>query len=248
MLRKALRVPAAVGANITLIEQLAPAATLLPHVFVWEKSPGFVAVKPTLSMYSAAFPVLVRVTFCAALVVPTYCWLNVRLVGERLTIGAAGGGLLAPPQAVHNPISSSEVANNKASGRRRRVGEPRSRARASNPANNQSNPTGRRKLGTALGDWPADVLLAAAVVMVSVLLPAEAPPTVTDEGENVQVAPVGQPLARLRLTVPPNPYCGVTVIAELPACPGAEIVTGEGLADRLKSVTVIVTTPELEAA
>jgi hypothetical protein len=73
MLREALRVPAAVGANVTLIMQFAPAATPLPQVFVWEKSPGFVPVKPKLGAFSAAFPVLLRVAFCAALVVPTYC-------------------------------------------------------------------------------------------------------------------------------------------------------------------------------
>ena len=34
MLTEALRVPVAVGLNVTLIEQLAPAATLVPQVFV----------------------------------------------------------------------------------------------------------------------------------------------------------------------------------------------------------------------
>jgi hypothetical protein len=40
----------------------------------------------------------------------------------------------------------------------------------------------------------------------------------------------------------------VTLIVEFPACPGAEMVSGDGFADRLKSMTVIVTTAELEAA
>jgi hypothetical protein len=82
--------------------------------------------------------------------------------------------------------------------------------------------------------------------MVSVLVPGKAPPTVTDEGDNVHVAPVGQPLATLRLTVPPNPYWGVTLRVELAACPGAEIVTWEGFADRLKSDTVKASGAELE--
>jgi hypothetical protein len=42
-----------------------------------------------LVMLKAAFPVLLRVTFCAALVVPTFWLLNVRLVGERLVPAAA---------------------------------------------------------------------------------------------------------------------------------------------------------------
>jgi hypothetical protein len=84
--------------------------------------------------------------------------------------------------------------------------------------------------------------------MVSVLVPAEAPLTKRYVYDNVQVAPGGQPLATLRLTAALNPYSGATLIVELPACPGAEMVTGDGFADRLKSVMVIVTTPELEAA
>ena len=64
----------------------------------------------------------------------------------------------------------------------------------------------------------------------------------------MQVAPVGQPLAMLKLTVPVNPYCGVTLIVELPVCPGAEIVTGDGFADRLKSITVSITWAEVEVA
>jgi hypothetical protein len=84
--------------------------------------------------------------------------------------------------------------------------------------------------------------------MVNVLVPGEAPPTLTDEGDNVHVAPVGQPLATLRLTVPPNPYWGVTLRVELAVCPGAEMLTGEGFADRSKSDTVNATGTELEGA
>ena len=40
-------------------------------------------------MLNAAFPVLLRVTLCAALVVPTFWLLNVRLVGETLAPAAA---------------------------------------------------------------------------------------------------------------------------------------------------------------
>jgi hypothetical protein len=82
--------------------------------------------------------------------------------------------------------------------------------------------------------------------MVSALVTAEVLPTVTDEGEKVHVALVGQPLPTLRATVPVNPYCGVTVIVEVPVWPGAEIVTGEGLADTLKSVTYSAATGEAE--
>jgi hypothetical protein len=120
-------------------------------------------------------------------------------------------------------------------------------ARASNPASNQKNPT-KRKLGGTLRCRAGGALVGAVVVMVSVLVAAEALLTMTDVGESVQVAPVGQPLATLRLTVPVNPFCGATLIVEFPACPGAGIVTGEGFADKLKSETETVAAGEVEVA
>jgi len=51
-------VPADMGANVTLIVQLAPALTEVPQSFVWEKSP--VVVMP--SMPNAPLPVFVKVT------------------------------------------------------------------------------------------------------------------------------------------------------------------------------------------
>src|SRR5207302_5400425 len=76
-------VPVAVGVNVTLIVQFAPAPTEVPQVFVCPKSPlGAMLVMP-----SVALPVFLSVTLCVALVV-LICWYpNVRLVGDRLTIG-----------------------------------------------------------------------------------------------------------------------------------------------------------------
>jgi len=42
-----------------------------------------------LVILKAIFPVLLRVTLCAALVVPTFWLLNVRLVGETLIVTVA---------------------------------------------------------------------------------------------------------------------------------------------------------------
>jgi hypothetical protein len=61
-LREALRVPVAAGLKVTLIVQLAPAATLDPQVLVWVKSPALVPETETLVTLSDALPVLVRVT------------------------------------------------------------------------------------------------------------------------------------------------------------------------------------------
>jgi hypothetical protein len=67
------RAPLAVGLKVTVIVQLELAATLAPQVFVCEKSPLFapVMVMPEPLKESVAFPVLVSVTLCEALLVPT---------------------------------------------------------------------------------------------------------------------------------------------------------------------------------
>ena len=71
----ALRPPVAVGVKVTLIEQLAPAARVLEplgQVLVWAKSPLLVPLRAMLLMVKAAVPLLVNVTVCAALVLPTF--------------------------------------------------------------------------------------------------------------------------------------------------------------------------------
>ena len=56
MVIEPLREPATVGAKMTLIVQEALAATLVPQVLVWEKSP----LALMLVMLRAALPVLLR--------------------------------------------------------------------------------------------------------------------------------------------------------------------------------------------
>jgi hypothetical protein len=60
-------VPVFVGLKVTEIAQFLPALTLVPQVLVWAKGPVVVM----LVMVSVAVPVLLRVTFFTALVVPT---------------------------------------------------------------------------------------------------------------------------------------------------------------------------------
>src|SRR6266851_5517223 len=67
MLKVPVRVPDAVGVNVTPMVQLAPAATELPQVFASAKSPLAAIL---LVIVRAALPVLDSVTVCAALVVP----------------------------------------------------------------------------------------------------------------------------------------------------------------------------------
>ena len=61
MLTEAVRLPLAAGLNVTLIVQLALAATELPHVLVCAKSLALVPVRARPVMLKAPLPVLLRV-------------------------------------------------------------------------------------------------------------------------------------------------------------------------------------------
>lgn len=87
MTRFAVRLEAAVGVKVTLIVQPPLAATELPHVLVCAKSPGSAPVNAMLVIDKLVFPVLLRVTACAELVVPTFRLANVRLVVVTLATG-----------------------------------------------------------------------------------------------------------------------------------------------------------------
>src|SRR6267378_3719502 len=88
MVTDATRLPAAVGLNVTLIVQLAPPATLAPHVFVCEKSPAFVPAIAMLVIDNGP-PVLLSVIPCATLELPTDWLPKLKLLTERLTEGGA---------------------------------------------------------------------------------------------------------------------------------------------------------------
>jgi hypothetical protein len=68
MVMAPLNVPAAVGEKVTLIVQELLAARLLPQLLVSPK----LAVGAMPLMVSSAVPVLLRVTGCDGLVVPTF--------------------------------------------------------------------------------------------------------------------------------------------------------------------------------
>src|SRR5947199_59778 len=96
MLRVAPRPFAATGVKVTLMVQLAPAARLAGQVLVWAKSPALVPVTLTPLMFSAAVPLLVSVTVCAALVVFTVWSEKVSVVGLSVTAGRGSGAAPAP--------------------------------------------------------------------------------------------------------------------------------------------------------
>ena len=62
MLSEAVRLPLAEGVKVTLIVQLAPAATLDPQLLVWAKSLALVPKTAMLVALKAELPELVRVT------------------------------------------------------------------------------------------------------------------------------------------------------------------------------------------
>ena len=86
---EAERVPAIAGLKVTEIVQLAPAATLVPHVLVWLKSDGLVPVSPMLVIVRAALPVFETAMVWAALVVPRFWLVNVRVEGLSEACGTA---------------------------------------------------------------------------------------------------------------------------------------------------------------
>ena len=89
-----LRVPVVVGVKVTLIVHLFETATKAGQLFVCAKSP----LDMILVMFRVAKPLLVRVTDCVGLVVPTTALLNVELGGDKLTVGAAPEELAEIPR------------------------------------------------------------------------------------------------------------------------------------------------------
>jgi len=109
-----VRVPDAVGVNVTLMLQFPPDASEPPQLSVSAKSP----LATMLLMVRVAVPVFDSVTVCAALVVPTLWLAKVSEVGERLATGAGpegpknsviSGALAAPPNPLKLTPNSSAM-------------------------------------------------------------------------------------------------------------------------------------------
>lgn len=94
MLNAAVRAPAVLGENATEMVQLPATATLAPQVFVWLKLLAFVPVSAIEAIANEAVPVLVRVTVCAVLEVPTVCPAKVSAVTLK---EATGDGIVPVP-------------------------------------------------------------------------------------------------------------------------------------------------------
>ncbi len=84
-LSAALLTPGEVGPNVTPMVQLALGASAAGQLLVCANSALFVPVMPTLVMLTVAVPMFVSVTFCVALVVPTFWLPKLTLVGLSVT-------------------------------------------------------------------------------------------------------------------------------------------------------------------
>ena len=101
---EALRGPNWLGVKVTFSVQLAPAPRLEPQVLFWSKFVALVPVIPTLLITSSAPPVLVSVSTCGLLSVPTTNTPKLKLVGARIRVGGVGGGDQPPqPLSKYNP-------------------------------------------------------------------------------------------------------------------------------------------------
>ena len=89
MVTEAVRLPLAEGMNVTLIVQLAPAATLAPQLLVCAKSLELAPVSAMLVMFSVVPPLFVSVAAWALLVVPRAWLANVMLGGDKFAVGCA---------------------------------------------------------------------------------------------------------------------------------------------------------------
>jgi hypothetical protein len=69
-LKVALTIPMAVGVNVTLIVQLAPAASVAGQALVFANNDALAPVMLTTMLFTAPVLVFFSVTVCAALVVP----------------------------------------------------------------------------------------------------------------------------------------------------------------------------------
>ena len=96
MLRLLVLVPAACGEKVTVIVHSAPALKVVPHVLLWGKS----VLVEMPERISGALPLLLSVTVCATLLVPTAWPAKVREDGNQLTVGPVTLTLAVPDLVV----------------------------------------------------------------------------------------------------------------------------------------------------
>ena len=87
MVMAAVSAPPVVGSKCPWMEQFAPAARLVPQLLANTNEEAFAPVTAILVIASVAVPVLVKVTLCDAVAVPTAEEPNDKLVAESVAAG-----------------------------------------------------------------------------------------------------------------------------------------------------------------
>lgn len=96
IVRVAVRAPVALGVNVTLIAQLEFADKLEPQPLVCLKSAELVPEMAMLLIVTADDPLLDNVTDCAALAVPVFVLVNVRVLADSVTVPLPVDVLVVP--------------------------------------------------------------------------------------------------------------------------------------------------------
>jgi len=111
MVIDALRSPNWLGVKVTFMVQLTPAPRLEPHALLRSKSVALAPVMATPLIASSELPVLVSVSTCEPLAVPTTQTPKPRLAGARLRVGVGGGAddPLPQPLSKDKPQSMSAM-------------------------------------------------------------------------------------------------------------------------------------------
>jgi hypothetical protein len=110
MVTAPLSAPVAVGVNVTEITHFFPGKTELPQVLISAKG----ALATMLLIVSVAVPVLVRLTFFAAVVLPTATLPKLRDVGESVTVCAMAA---AVSNRIPTPVRVTVLKNRKETSR-----------------------------------------------------------------------------------------------------------------------------------
>jgi len=85
------RGPDWVGVKVTLIVQFAPATRVAPHVLaLWLNSAALFPTTAMLEIFSTELPMLLSISVCTALVLPTNCGEKIRLAGARESMSGSG--------------------------------------------------------------------------------------------------------------------------------------------------------------
>jgi hypothetical protein len=106
MLKVAVLKPVLAGVKVTVMVQLAPAVTLVPHVLLWANSLALVPAIETPLMLTVSVPLFDRVNRAAGLALPVACPAKLTLEPDRVTkVLCAEDAEFPPPHPIQKSIA-----------------------------------------------------------------------------------------------------------------------------------------------